>query len=337
MSLGEDTIASLGEDRVIELFAPSGGALGEKIVVPNGDDAAAYFVEPRYVSVVTTDTMVERVHFELSHGPALRLGRKLMAVNLSDIAAMGASPRYALISVCFPKSTPIGVVEAIAEGVQASARSFGVAIIGGNVTSSPGPIVLAATLIGRADPEQLIRRRGTQAGDAIFVTGQLGHARAGLLVLNSVGPVEKSDPRMTLVSALTDPKPRVAAGRALARTHLVHAMCDVSDGLGRDLRHLLEPESLGARIDASTLPTSAALRGFCQSQGFDLERTALEGGEDYELLFTAHPRDSEAIVSTCAAAGTPVSRIGMVTPDPSFEVLNVDGEVEGLPGGYDHF
>lgn len=331
------TLADIGEAGVIALFAPPGGAIGEKVVVPNGDDAAAYFVDPRYVSVVTTDTLVEHVHFELGHGPEIHVGRKLISVNLSDLAAMGAAPRYALLSCCFPKSLPVVVAERIAIGTREVAKAHGVAIIGGNVTSSPGPIMLSATLIGRGEPDELVRRRGSQPGDAIFVTGHLGQARAGLHVLQTAGPVGKGDPRAALILALTDPVARVKTGRALARGHFVHAMCDISDGFGADLRSLLRLEQLGARINGSALPLAAGCRAYCEAQGMSPERCALEGGEDYELLFTAHPRETEAIVSACASTGTPVSRVGVVTPNPLIDVELPTGEVIPLVGGFEHF
>ena len=337
MQVPAETIEALGEEGLIELFSPPGGALGERVVVPNGDDAAAYFVEPRFVSVVTTDSLVEERHFVLGGTPPVRVGRKLMAVNLSDIAAMGAQPRYALLSICLPRSCLTDTARAFAQGIQEMCRTHGVAVIGGNVSGSPGPIVLTATLIGRAEPEELVRRRGTQAGDAIFVTGHLGHARAGLHVLQTGVLPEKGDPRWALVSSLTDPKPRVAAGRALAKAQLAHAMCDVSDGLGCDLRRLIVPEGLGATLDARLLPMSAVLQSFCQARGFSPERFALEGGEDYELVFTAHPDDEDAIARTCASAGTPVSRIGTVQDEARLVVEMTDGTFEALPGGFAHF
>jgi thiamine-monophosphate kinase len=337
MSGKSGTLAELGEDGVIALFNHPGGALGERVVVPNGDDAAAYVVEPRFTSVVTTDTLVEGLHFDFAHGSAAAVGRKLMAVNLSDIAAMGAGPRYALLSVCLPKTMRVETAQAIAGGIREMCESYGVAVIGGNVTGSPGPAMLTATLIGRAEVDELVRRRGALPGDAVYVTGQLGLAKAGLHVLQTSGIPEKEDPRMSLVAALTDPKPRVPAGRALARGRLAHAMCDVSDGLGQDLRRLLVPEGLGARLDAGRLPTPRALEAFCSERGLSAAWFALEGGEDYELLFTGDRRDETAIVDACAAVGTPVARIGEVTVEPELRVRMADGTLEDLPGGFDHF
>ncbi len=327
----------LGEDGLIALFGQPGGALGDKVVVANGDDAAAWFVEPRYVSLITTDTLVEGVHFDLSYTPAHAVGQKLLAVSLSDIAAMGARPRYALLSVSFPPNTPAEIAERIALGARECAKQFGVAIIGGNTTRTSGPIVLASTVIGRAEPHEIVRRRGTHIGDVIFVTGTLGDARGGLHLAKHAGRPAHSDHRLALFDALIAPRPRVEVGRRLAQASLLHAMCDVSDGLGRDLRRLLEPEGLGARLDANLLPISAALRAYAAELGQPAEPWAIAGGEDYELLFTADPADERAIIDTCASIAVPVTRIGHVTTDTEIEVIMTDGSVVPAATGFEHF
>lgn len=337
MTSGDLTVASLGEEGLIEIFAATGAPLGSKVLVGNGDDAAAWFVDPKYASVITTDTLVEGEHFDLAYTPPNMVGRKLMAVNLSDIAAMGARPRYALLSISVPGEVRVDVVQRIAAGIREMCKLHGVAVFGGNVSRIRGPMVLTATIIGRAEPGEIVRRRGTQAGDAIFVTGHLGQARAGLALVQSGWRPARMDPRYPLFEALVDPQPRVLAGRALSRPSLLHAMCDVSDGFGRDLRRMLVPEGLGARIEATSLPISAALRAYAASAGLEPEQLALEGGEDYELLFTADPHDERPIVEACASAGTPVARVGTVTVDPELEVIMPDGSVVPLPSGFTHF
>lgn len=329
------TLGAIGEDALIELFARDGGPTSPKLLVPNGDDAAVYFLEPPYASVVTTDTLVEGVHFDLSYATPRSVGRKLLAVNLSDIAAMGGRPRYVLLSVCFPPSTKVEVAAEIAEGVREHCRTHRAAIIGGNCTQIHGPIVLTATLIGRVEPDLVMRRRGTWVGDALFVTGALGQARAGLLLEHK--PVPSTDPAYPLYSALVDPVPRVEAGRALAKARLVHAMCDVSDGLGRDIHRLLGPEGLGARLHAQQLPISPALAQFAVERGLSPEELALQGGEDYELLFTADPNDAPEVERVLGQMGTPVAQIGTVTAAPEVEVILSDGTVAALPSGYEHF
>lgn len=332
-----ETVGQVGEDALIELFSVEGGALGEKVLVPNGDDCAAWFVEPKYASVITTDTLVEGVHFDRAYTPATALGRKLVAVSLSDVAAMGATARYLLLSVCLPPETEIRWVVQLTAGIREICRAHGVAVIGGNTTRIQGPVVLTSTVIGRIQPPELIRRRGSLLGDAIFVTGRLGEARAGLELLQAGLRPGPEDSASSLVAALIDPQPRLKAGRRLAEAHLAHAMCDVSDGLGRDLRRLLIPEGLGARLEANLLPLSAPLRSFCGQKGRSPIDYALRGGEDYELLFTAAPEDEPAIHEACAQAGTPVSRIGVVTAGPEVEIFLEDGTVLEVPTGFEHF
>lgn len=333
----ERTVGELGEAGVIALFSPPGGPVGAELILPNGDDAAAYRVEPGLASVVTTDTLIEGIHFVLDHAPVEHVGRKLMAVNLSDLASMGAAPRYALLSVSMPKTTPASVAERIAHGIRELAMAHRVAVIGGNVTGSPGPIILTATLIGEARPEELVRRDTAQVGNAIFVTGFIGAAKAGLQVALSGERPLPPDPRAELVQEFTDPIPRVAAGRALAASGFVTAMCDVSDGLAADLAHLMRPAGLGAVIEAAALPVSAALRGWCDGEGRSVVDVALEGGEDYELLLTAPAERADAVVRACALAAVPVARVGTVVDTPRIRVRHPDGRETPPPGGFEHF
>ncbi len=333
----EATVDSIGEDGLIELFAIEAGSLGGKVIVPNGDDAAAYFVEPKYVTVVTTDSQVEGVHFDLAYTPPNVVGRKLVSVNVSDIAAMGATSRYALLAVSIPPSTTVETAKRIALGIRDVCKANGVAIIGGNTTTIDGPMVLTITLIGRAEPSHLVRRRGTLVGDAIYVTGHLGDARAGLEIAQAGPAPDHGDPRYPLFSALIDPVVRPRAGRKLGETQLAHAMCDVSDGFSRDLRRLLEPEGLGARIEGSAIPISEALASYADATHRDPIPIALAGGEDYELLFTADPNAEEQIAQLCANAGTPVARVGVVTARPDIEVRLPSGEVVELPTGFEHY
>lgn len=328
------TLKDLGEDRVIALFARKPSA-GSELLVPNGDDAAAYLVAPGKASVVTTDTLMEGVHFDLEHGPAINVGRKLMAVNLSDIASMGALPRYALLTVSMPSSTPIEVAEAIAAGIHQQCDAFDVELIGGNVSGSPGPIALGVTLVGEAAPADLVRRSTAQLGDGIYVTGYLGQAKAGLQLALAGARPEAPDPRALLYRDFVDPTPRVRAGRGLAGR--ASAMCDVSDGFSRDLSQLVGASGHGALIESTALPISAELRGWCDNEGRVAEQVALEGGEDYELLFTASPDADEAVRRACATAAVPVSRVGVVTEAPDIHIRWPGGQLTPPAGGFDHF
>ena len=347
------TVGALGEEGIIALFAGSGAELApsgaelsqapegaesgrdDGLVVSNGDDAAAWSWADD-ASVVTTDSLVEGQHFDLAYTPPDAVGRKLVAVNLSDLAAMGATPKYVLLSVCLPNATPIETVRRMAGGVREACRRFGVRIIGGNTTGIQGPIVLTATLIGAADPTSLIRRDGARPGDDIFVTGTLGDAAAGLHAAldgrSTAGPTEAR-----LFEALADPEPRVAAGRAIAETRAVTAMCDVSDGFGRDLRRLLAYGGLGAQIDGDSLPLSEALKEYAASRGTDPSQIAMAGGEDYELLFTAPAERSAVVVAACRATDTPVVRVGRTTVSTAVEAVFADGRTMPVPTGFEHF
>ena len=336
MSAGDrmKTLAELGEDGVIACFAAAGPAPGPDVLVPNGDDAAAFRLPPGEAAVVTTDSLVEGVHFDFGFSPARAVGRKLIGVNASDLAAMGARPRYALISVCADQGVSADRIAGIAAGIGEACHEEGIVILGGNTTRIAGPLVLSATLIGVAAEGRLLRRAGSVAGDRIYVTGTLGDARAALAV--ALGPKPSAGPLAeALLARLIAPRARVAAGLALAETGAVHGMCDVSDGLGKDLRRLLAGERLGARIDAAAIPISAALAEAAAGMGADPLAFALAGGEDYELLFTAAPGSGELIRAACLQARTPVTEIGVVAPGGF--VVERAGAAGPLPEGYDHF
>ena len=307
-------IGEVGEAKLIALFAAN-AMRSDAVVIDNGDDAAAWRVPDGEVVVATTDSLVQDVHFALDLGPPAAIGRKLIAVNASDLAAMGVAPRFALLSVHLPATTPLALVQSIAGGVNEACTGLGVSLVGGNVTRTSGPIVLCATLTGHAPADRLARRQRSRVGDAIFVTGTLGDANAGLLARSGA-----------LLDASVDPTARVAAGVALAKSGRVHTMCDVSDGLARDITELLAPGH-GAEIDPAALPISEALRTYARASA---TAHALQGGEDYELLFTAIDGGAAALSSI---AGCPVTQIGRVTASGSVGLTT--GEV--LTGGFDHF
>ena len=339
--MNEETISSLGEAEVIKLFASAGPKSSDTaaVVVPNGDDAAVIRTPPGQLSVLTTDALVEEIHFSLKHGPPENIGRKLFAVNLSDVAAMGAAPKYALLSIALASDTPIRVVNAIVQGIDTMAHQYDVRIIGGNLSSSPGPMMLSMTLWGEVESNHVLRREGAERGDAIFVTGYLGRARAGLSLVTdeSAKRLINGSYKDRLIQSFLDPIPRVAAGQALARSGVVRSMSDISDGFGRDLRNLLAPEGRGAQVQYENLPISPEVVCFCKDRSLDAELFAMQGGEDYELLFTARADDESKVIEVCSAAQTPVARVGYVLDESLFDGVNKDGERQVLPGGFEHF
>ena len=249
-----------------------------------GDDAATWPAAGNTVAVATTDMLVEGIHFRLDWTSAADLGWKALAVNLSDLAAMGARPGRALVSVAVDAARRALVVE-VARGLQSLADRTGTQVVGGDTVRSPGPLVINVALVGEADQARLLRRDTARVGDLVAVTGTLGAASAGLALLTERGPHLEAalDP---LVGALHRPVPRLAAGAILARLG-VRCAIDVSDGLASETHHLARASGVGIEIDVDRLPLAPAA-----VQALGSQRAiagALSGGEDYELLFTFDP------------------------------------------------
>ncbi len=336
--VGERTIASLGEAGVIALFAKGAEGVGlQDVIVGNGDDAAAWVTAPGVASMATTDTLVEGVHFDPRFTSFKEVGRKWMAVNFSDIAAMGARPRYVLLSLSLSPDTAVVDLEDLAWGVHNRCEAHGIVVLGGNVCRTTGPMVLCATALGAAKKADIVSRRGSVPQDGVYVTGTLGDAYGGYRLTQPGVRVPPDAAKVRLLRALHDPEPRIEAGVALSASGAVHAMCDVSDGLGQDLRNLLAPFGLGARLDAASIPLSPVLRTFAEMNGVDPLEAAFCGGEDYELLFTA-PMDAEPRLRDAArAAGVPVTRMGVVQAELRFEVDSPEGGLREIPTGFTHF
>lgn len=289
-------MADLGEDGVVAMLrerfpAPSGS-------VGIGDDAAV-FPPPASSLVFTTDTMVEGVDFDLAYTSGPDLGWKTMAINLSDIAAMGAAPGQALATMCMPSTTPVDFMAGVIEGVAEAAREWRVDVVGGDISSAE-QIALGVALLGSVTGAVL--RSGASEGDAICVTGTLGGSARGLMEL-------RDDPHATgpLVTRHLRPTPRVHEGAAI-RSAGATAMLDVSDGLAIDLSRLLEASGVGCEVDPTALPVDEDLDG--EPDAGDI---ALLGGEDFELLFTIADAKVDAATHAVRSLGTRVTRIGTVT------------------------
>ena len=294
-----------------------------------GDDAAAWD-SPAGTTVLTTDTMVEGVHFDLGWMDWPDLGWKSLAVNLSDIAAMGCAPTYAVVALGLRGDLPVDGVTAIYEGMAEASRRFECAVVGGDVVRSP---VLFVTVAMQGSPdrsERILMRTGSEPGEVVAVTGTLGSSAAGLKLLQN-GAL-KDDRYGRLIDAHLRPQPRVAVGRTLSETRVSAAM-DISDGLVADLTKLCDASSVGAEIDASSVPVDPALKSAFPDDWLEL---ALGGGEDYELLFTARPEAVERIATEVDVPVTVVGRTvaaaeGVKIFDASGAPLSVDLT------GWDHF
>lgn len=274
------------------------------------DDAALLTPPAGQELVLAADAMVAGVHF-LPDDPAQTIGRKLLRVNLSDLAAMGADPLGYLMTVALPRGTPDDWVAGFAAGLLEDQRAFGLSVLGGDTVSTPGPLTLSLTILGTVPRGQALRREGALAGDDLWVSGRIGDGYLGLRAARG----ERPDPDGALARRYRLPEPRLALGRALRG--LAHAAMDVSDGLLQDLSHLCRAGGVAAEVEAARVPVSDPMAPIA---------ALVTGGDDYELLFSAAPQDRPRIEAAAAAARTPVMRLGRFTEgEPHVTLRDADG------------
>ncbi|MGC9082058.1 MAG: thiamine-phosphate kinase [Anaerolineae bacterium] len=332
-------IRDIGEFGLIDRIARSLPAPGKGVIVGIGDDVAVLKSSEHHI-LATCDIQVEGVHFLREKITPYQLGRKAVAINVSDIAAMGGVPRYLLVSLVLPKETEVGFVDGLYKGLQEECARWGAEIVGGNMAHSPDGIIVDLFLLGEVEPECLLLRSGARVGDRVLVTGTLGDSAAGLALLLNSGMVCPDIHREFVLRRHLTPTPRLGEGRAIARSGLATAAIDVSDGLASDIGHICERSGVGVRLWAEALPLSDAARAVAGAAGADPLEWALFGGEDYELLFTAPADRAEELARRVREeTGTPVSVIGEVVPtEEGMSLIWADGSVRPLrKGGWDHF
>nr|WP_246523124.1 thiamine-phosphate kinase [Neoroseomonas eburnea] len=296
------------------------------------DDAAVLDLPPGRRLVIAADAMVEGVHY-LPDDPPETVGRKLLRVNLSDMAAMGAVPLGYLMTTAFSRGIADSWIAGFAQGLAEDQDAFGVTVLGGDTAVTPGPTCLSLTILGTVAPDAVLRRVGARAGDDIWVSGTIGDGLLGLRVLRGEVP---ADAEGHLARRYRLPQPRLALGQAIAT--VAHAGLDVSDGLVQDLGHLCRAAGCGAEIAAAEVPLSPAARALL-ARDAALLPALLTGGDDYELLFTAAPDAAAAVRDAAATAGIPVRRIGRMLAGPT-EVVARDASgavLDVARGGWSHF
>jgi thiamine-monophosphate kinase len=300
------------------------------------DDAALIDVRPGWRLVATADALIAGVHF-LAGDPPSDIARKMLRVNLSDLAAMGAEPLAYLMTLALPSDTNEAWIAAFAEGLAADQAQFAIALAGGDTVATVGPLALSLTALGQVEPGSELRRNAGRAGDVVLVSGTLGDAALGLRVCRGELAGLAPEQQASLVQRYRIPEPRLALGRALVRGRLARAALDVSDGLLADLGHICETSGLGAVVEAARLPLSPAARAALAAAP-ELIGDALGGGDDYELLFTAEEGALLAIRAAAVAGGVPVTAIGRLTAAPGIRVLDAEGRpVETGRAGWAHF
>lgn len=302
----------------------------EKVIVGIGDDTAV-LVPPQKHLLTTTDCLVESVHFEFSFISPEELGAKALAVNLSDIAAMGGTPLYALVSLGIREGVSEELILKMYDGMKALASSFGVAIVGGNITKSPQKFFVDVTLIGEAD--KYWTRDGAKEGDWVGVTGDLGGSACGLRLL-----LKNNQAYPELTRRHLKPFPKIKEAKALLAIGGVTSAIDISDGLASELHHVAEASQVGFEVDAAQIPFAPKLEEACGEFGLDPLALALFGGEEYQLLLTIQPEKWDESARAVEKLGTKLTKIGKCQPlTQGVRLLDLQGKRLPLPQkGWNH-
>ncbi len=325
-------LADLGEFGLISRIT-AGVRTHESVITGIGDDAAVTALSAGMQLLTSTDMLLEDVHFRRVWHDPYRLGRKSLAVSISDIAAMGGSPRWALLSLAIPSDLPLEFIDNFMRGFLTMASENRVALIGGDTCSSRIGLTISVTVMGEQFPDRIVRRAGALPDDDIWVTGTVGDAALGLRLLERGETVSDE-----LLSRLLDPNPQVSAALALAEAGLVTSMIDVSDGVLADYGHIAEQSGVGGCLRLDALPLSAAFRRHTAALPAVPYQLALSGGEDYELCFTAPRSDREKIGDCVKKCGIAVTRIGIVTSSPGVTAVTTDGTpYSAQTKGFNHF
>ena len=344
------------------------------MIVGIGDDAAVVEPARNRLDVLSVDALVDGVHFDRAFTPPAAIGHRALAANLSDLAAMGAEPRLALLSLALPETLAVADFDAFVCGLVALAARYRVHVAGGNLTRTPGPLVVDITVVGTVKRRRALLRSGARPGDVLYVSGTIGAAAAGLQMLRSKNlsttaggklsttedtedTEEKSLARQvcTYVSSVSSvvesvdfvtdnciqrylyPDPRVRLGSILGRNRAASACMDLSDGLADAVRQIAEASGVGAVIDAHELPIDPEARRWFESRGADPVHEAITGGDDYELLAAVRPRTRSRLAAAHRHGGVPLTRIGICTEDPAIVIRRTGGDDRPMPPGYSHF
>jgi thiamine-monophosphate kinase len=345
-------VNQLGEHALLARILARLPRPSSSVLVGPGDDAAVLAPVRNERLVVTTDAVVEGVHFNRAYSTPADIGHKALAVNLSDLAAMGATPRWALLSLVLPGSWPVADVEDLVDGLAALAGRHGVSVVGGNITRTDASLVVDVTAGGEVAPRRWLTRSGAKAGHGIWVSGTIGGAAAGLEMLRAALPATGNRepgtgnalpapgsrlPDPGCIARHRRPDPRVRLGMALGRARAAKAAMDLSDGLADALRQVAAASGAGVRVDAEALPIDPAAREWWTSRGVDPVTAALQGGDDYELLFAAPAKGGGLRSVRRHVADPQLTKIGEFTKDRRELVVVRAGSETPLPEGFEHF
>lgn len=331
-------ISQFNEKLLLEIIASMNRCRDDSVILGIGDDAAAVRFNSE-ILLISTDMLVEGIHFRREFTTAKQLGSKAITVCLSDIASMGGTPRWVTVSLGIPQHTDLDEVQEFFRGLKSAGDKYGVIVVGGDTVRSPGPWIIDVASLGSAKPGNLKPRSAAKVGEFLLVTGELGASAAGLDVLLHSEADIPTEARQEAVYRHICPPARVSEGIFLGTLEHVSAMIDISDGLGKEVHEIAAASNVGIMLEGDLIPIapSATVVATCMSK--DPADYALWGGEDYELLFTVSPgRHQEIMEMLPKRYGTKVSVIGRVVPPEEGVTIRKEGERLPLPNwGYDHF
>lgn len=328
-------IKELGEFGFIDRIKEGCLIRSEGIIKAIGDDCAVLKSPDGSAILLTTDMLVESVHFRCDQTTPSLLGRKSLAVNISDIAAMGGNPKEALVAIAIPNQSEIEFLDGLYDGIKSIAAEYDINLLGGDTVSSPKNLVISITLMGDAPEDEVLYRSGAAVGDIIFLTGTVGSSAAGLDLAIKNRQFDKKD---LLLAAHFDPVPHVKEGRIIATSKIANSLIDVSDGVSSDLRHICEKSGAGAIIEFDRVPLTEPFREYCEKFGLGLEKLALHGGEDYVLLGTVPEMSVGTLEETLKSQDCSFFPIGRITKEKAIKVQYDDGRIREINNsGFDHF
>jgi thiamine-monophosphate kinase len=336
MSEEPETLRDVGEIDMIRRLLERVSSADPSVVLGPGDDCAL-LAPSAEETVLTCDALVEGVHFDFDYFSPEDLGHRVIAANLSDLASMGAEPWAAVLSLAAPGDTPASTFERLYDGIAGISDRYGLAVVGGDVVGSRSGVFISVALLGKVPPGTAMTRAGAVTGDVLVLTGEVGLAQTGLDSLG--GRVElPPDAKRTAEERHLRPEPRVELGRRLRESGLVHACIDTSDSLAISFYHIATTQNLGVDVDGEDLPISTAASEAAAQLGVDVYEYALDGGEDFELLFAVAPENADSAVNMIEETGCRGSVIGTITEPGKGVTLSVSGGLKPIPPkGFSHF
>ncbi|MDT7041825.1 thiamine-phosphate kinase [Candidatus Nitronereus thalassa] len=337
------TLQTIGEFGLIRALEQHCHHLRSDVLQGIGDDAAILRTTPNEALIVSTDLAIEGIHFDLSFESFQDVGYRTAVANISDMAAMGATPKFLLVGLAVPPSTAVKSLKDLYRGFKEPCRRYNISMVGGDTSSSQSGLFLCMTILGQVKTNHALKRSGAKVGDHVYVTGTLGDSKAGLQILQrratQKNPNAPQPYESFLIKRHLRPTPRPAMGQQLAKSRWAHGAIDISDGLSGDIQHLCKASGVGVELWASQLPISRQCATYAKAYGHSSIELALEGGEDYELLFTVSPRHQQTMAKLSRTFKTPLTCIGEIRPRSFGLKLKSEGGISRsiAKHSYDHF